>query len=197
VGGLVRSVGAGAGAAGVVGAPLVARIGVCLRREAVQGVAALGEVGHGQHAERAEGTGQAAAAQLDGDGVDVGPGGHRVGRVHLPARQRRVTRQFAAGLDPLLVPLRAFPPGPGRLGSELLLQRGRLTGQLLDAQLRRRGGQDLIGPGGVGGGEGAGVHGDPAGPGLVDHSGRQAGEGHGEAGGQVDRIVDPVARVDS
>ena len=33
--------------------------------------------------------------------------------------------------------------------------------------------------------------------GLVDHSGRHAGEGHREAGGQVDRIVDPVARVDS
>ena len=62
-----------------------------LRLDAVEGVAALGEVDQCQGAERVESAfDQAAVAELDRDRVDVGLGSDHVGGVQLAAGQGRV-----------------------------------------------------------------------------------------------------------
>ena len=59
-----------------------------------------------------------------------------VGDIEFPPGQARVAGGLPAHLDPLTVPLGAFPAGPGSFGAELLLQGVGLAGQPLGPQLR-------------------------------------------------------------
>jgi hypothetical protein len=158
--------------------------------EAVQRVAAGGEVGEDEDAELVQGAGRPGAAQPQREGVDMGPGGESVGGVHLAAGDRGVPGLLAADLDPLPGPAGVLPAGFDGLGCQLHLQRGGLAEKLVKPQRRGDGGQDPVGERGVVRAEAAGVLGDHAGPGLVDQPGGHPRERARQPGRQVGGIVD-------
>ncbi len=93
---------------------------------------------------------QAAGAELGGDRVEVGLGGHRVGRVHLPPASdalpegsRRASTRCSFRLACSLRALTAS-------GLSFISRAAALRATCSDPQVRRRGGQDLVGVGGVG-----------------------------------------------